>query len=83
MYKRIVLKISGEALSGEQQGVTFFQPVVDELVRQIKVILQKGTQVSLVIGGGNFGQNKSRPNWYVGNGDECDLCSRCTEASRC
>ena len=55
MYKRIVLKISGEALSGEQQGVTFFQPVVDELVRQIKVILQKGTQVSLVIGGGNFG----------------------------
>jgi len=59
MYKRIVLKISGEALAGEQQGVTFFQPVIDELVRQIKVILQKGTQVSLVIGGGNFWRGRS------------------------
>ena len=51
MYKRIVLKISGEALAGEQEGVTFFQPVVDELVRQVKTVLKNGTQVCLVIGG--------------------------------
>ena len=42
MYKRIVLKISGEALAGEQEGVAFFEPVVDELVRQVKAVLEKG-----------------------------------------
>ncbi len=59
MYKRIVLKISGEALAGEQEGVAFFEPVVDELVRQVKAVLEKGTQVSLVIGGGNFWRGRS------------------------
>ena len=59
MYKRIVLKISGEALAGEQEGVTFFQPVVDELVRQVKTVLKNGTQVCLVIGGGNFWRGRS------------------------
>ena len=29
------------------------------------------------------GQNKSRPNWYASHSDECNLCGRCTEASRC
>ncbi len=59
MYKRIVLKISGEALAGDKEGVTFDHDVIKELVRQIKVILEKGTQVCLVIGGGNFWRGRS------------------------
>ena len=58
-FKRVLLKISGEALAGEQSHVTFFQPVIDELVRQINVVLEKGTQICLVIGGGNFWRGRS------------------------
>ena len=59
MYKRIVLKISGEALAGEKNGVTFDPSVIGNLVRQIKTVVEKGTQVSLVIGGGNFWRGRS------------------------
>ena len=59
MYKRIVLKISGEALAGDKEGVTFDDCVIKDLIKQIKVILEKGTQVCLVIGGGNFWRGRS------------------------
>ena len=54
MYKRIVLKLSGEALAGEKKGVTFDDSIIWGLIAQIKAVMAKGTQVSLVIGGGNF-----------------------------
>ena len=54
MYKRIVLKLSGEALAGDKKGVTFDDTVIWGLIDQIKAVMEKGTQVSLVIGGGNF-----------------------------
>lgn len=59
MYQRIVLKISGEALSGEKDNVAFDDGVIQKLVRQIKTVLLKGTQVCLVIGGGNFWRGRS------------------------
>lgn len=59
MYKRIVLKISGEALTGEKMGATFDDHVVLELTRQVKTIMAEGTQVAMVIGGGNFWRGRS------------------------
>lgn len=59
MYKRIVLKISGEALAGEKGNVTFDNGVIIKLVGQIKSVLEKGTQVSVVVGGGNFWRGRS------------------------
>ena len=57
MYKRIVLKLSGEALAGEKKGVIFDDSIIWGLIAQIKAVMAKGTQVSLVIGGGNhFGK---------------------------
>ena len=57
MYKRIILKISGEALAGETDN--FDDKIVKKLVGQIKEIVEKGTQVCLVIGGGNFWRGRS------------------------
>lgn len=57
MYKRIILKISGEALAGETDN--FDDNIVKKLVGQIKEIVEKGTQVCLVIGGGNFWRGRS------------------------
>ncbi len=52
-YKRILLKLSGEALMGDQQyGI---DPVrLKEYAQEIKQITDKGVQVAIVIGGGNI-----------------------------
>jgi len=52
-YKRILLKLSGEALMGQQQyGI---DPIrLQEYASEIKQIVEKGVQVAIVIGGGNI-----------------------------
>ena len=59
--KRILLKLSGEALSGDK-GFGFDEATCLEVGRQVKEITDKGTQVAIVIGGGNFwrGRNSSK-----------------------
>ena len=51
--KRILLKLSGEALMGaESFGID--PGMLDRIAKEIKVIIDKGIQVGLVIGGGNL-----------------------------
>jgi uridylate kinase len=52
-YTRVVLKLSGEALAGEQ-GFGISPPVVDRLTDDIKALHGLGADVGLVIGGGNI-----------------------------
>lgn len=52
-YKRVVLKISGEALSGEK-GFGIDESVVDYVVGQIKEVVSMGIELAVIIGGGNF-----------------------------
>jgi uridylate kinase len=52
-YKRILLKLSGEALMGTQQyGID--TTVVMQYAGEIKALIEKGVQVAIVIGGGNI-----------------------------
>ncbi|WP_318309457.1 UMP kinase [Flagellimonas crocea] len=52
-YKRILLKLSGEALMGEQQyGIDAKR--LDEYAEEIKSVIAKGVEVAIVIGGGNI-----------------------------
>jgi len=50
--RRVVLKLSGEVFGGGEVGVD--PDVVQELARQIAHVVQLGTQVAVVVGGGNF-----------------------------
>ena len=52
-YKRVVLKLSGEALAGEQ-GYGIDPIVVDSIARQVKEVRATGLQVAIVVGGGNI-----------------------------
>ncbi|CAM3584790.1 UMP kinase [Erysipelothrix urinaevulpis] len=52
MYKRILLKLSGEALSNHDE--IFVREVLDDLSSQIKTIVDSGVEVAIVVGGGNF-----------------------------
>jgi uridylate kinase len=52
-YKRILLKISGEALAGESKtGIDMDK--LGEICDKIKEVVDMGVQVSIVVGGGNF-----------------------------
>jgi uridylate kinase len=52
MYKRILLKLSGESIGGGSYGLN--SEVLKSYARQIKTIVDKGVQVGIVIGGGNI-----------------------------
>ena len=52
-YKRILLKISGEALMGELKG-GLHPPTVTKIAYEIKKVHEQGIEVCLVIGGGNI-----------------------------
>ncbi|MDO4635014.1 MAG: UMP kinase [Streptococcus sp.] len=52
-YKRILIKLSGEALAGEK-GVGINLPVVQEMAKEIAEVHGSGVEIALVIGGGNL-----------------------------
>jgi uridylate kinase len=52
-YRRVLLKLSGEALSGER-GFGIHPPVVDALADEIRAVNEMGVALGLVIGGGNI-----------------------------
>jgi uridylate kinase len=57
MYKRVLLKLSGEALTGNERN---FDPVVlQKLAEEIKTAQALGIQIAVVVGGGNFIRGKT------------------------
>ncbi|MCR4755883.1 MAG: UMP kinase [Lachnospiraceae bacterium] len=56
--KRILLKLSGEALAG-QKHTGFDDEVIRGVARQVKAITSEGIEVGIVIGGGNFWRGRS------------------------
>ena len=52
-YKRVLLKLSGEALSGKE-GHGIDPDVVGAICDKVKEVVDMGVQVSIVVGGGNF-----------------------------
>ena len=59
--KRILLKLSGEALSGEK-GTGFDEAVVTGVAKQVKQLHDQGFEIGIVIGGGNFWRGRSSKN---------------------
>ncbi len=57
-YRRVLLKLSGEALAGKQkQGIDF--DVVNSICKPIKACADLGVQIGIVVGGGNFWRGRS------------------------
>ena len=57
-YKRVLLKLSGEALAGDKK-TGFDEDTCVMVGKQIKQLVDGGTQVAIVIGGGNFWRGRS------------------------
>ena len=61
VYKRILLKISGEALAGDKK-VGIDDDTVKSLCAEIKNVADLGVEVAVVVGGGNFWRGRSSEN---------------------
>ncbi|PKM57316.1 MAG: UMP kinase [Firmicutes bacterium HGW-Firmicutes-3] len=57
-YKRVLLKLSGEALAGDK-SVGFDETNVMVVANQVKKLIEKGVEIGVVIGGGNFWRGRS------------------------
>lgn len=56
-YKRVLLKLSGEAIGSEKDTINF--RAVDEIASKISEAVRSGVQVGIVVGGGNIWRGKS------------------------
>ena len=56
--KRVLLKLSGEALAGSKK-TGFDEPTVTKVALQVKKLLDQGVEVGVVIGGGNFWRGRT------------------------
>lgn len=60
-YKRVLLKLSGEAMAGEQHfGIN--NPYVRKVAAQVKEVADAGVEVAIVVGGGNFWRGRTSEN---------------------
>lgn len=60
MYKRVLLKLSGEALSSKDNNLD--SEVLKRLAKQLKEIQESGVELAIVVGGGNFIRGKQIQN---------------------
>ncbi|MCK8058791.1 MULTISPECIES: UMP kinase [unclassified Fusibacter] len=67
-YKRILLKLSGEALAGDK-GTGIDHEVVIKVAEQIKFLINNGIEVAIVIGGGNFWRGRTSEDMDRGTAD--------------
>jgi uridylate kinase len=58
IYKRIILKISGEALAGDK-GFGICQEAINSIADQIKEIYELGVEIAIVVGGGNIWRGRN------------------------
>ncbi|MCI5837769.1 MAG: UMP kinase [Christensenellaceae bacterium] len=60
-YKRIILKISGEALAGEN-GTGLNEKFIDQVVNQLVKAHDMGVEIGIIVGGGNFWRGRQGTN---------------------
>ena len=60
-YKRILLKLSGEALAGDKK-MGLDMPTVTEICKSIKKCYDVGAEIGIVVGGGNYWRGRSSEN---------------------
>lgn len=75
-YKRIILKISGEALAGSR-GFGLNEEMLDMVAGQVKRLWEMGVQTAIVIGGGNFWRGRSSKSMDRATADYMGMLATC------
>lgn len=78
-YKRVMLKISGEALSGTN-GFGFDFDTISRIAKEVKEIVDMGIEVGLVVGGGNIWRGRSGEGMDRTTADHMGMLATCINA---
>ena len=78
-YKRVMLKVSGEALSGEN-GFGFDFETVGRIAREVKSLVDMGVEVGLVVGGGNIWRGRTGEGMDRTTADHMGMLATCINA---
>ena len=78
-YKRVMLKISGEALSGAN-GFGFDFDTVSRIAKEVKEIVDMGIEVGIVVGGGNIWSGRSGEGMDRTTADHMGMLATCINA---
>ena len=79
--KRVLLKLSGEALAGPKK-TGFDEATVLAVAKQIKAISDEGVQIGIVIGGGNFWRGRTSETIDRNKADLYSLIRNCLDLLR-
>ncbi len=78
-YKRVLLKVSGEALAGEKKfGID--DKTTDKVAKQIKEVADLGVEIAVVVGGGNFWRGRSSGTMNRATADYIGMLATCMNA---
>ena len=78
-YKRVMLKISGEALSGAN-GFGFDFDTISRIAKEVKEIVDMDIEVGLVVGGGNIWRGRSSEGMDRTTADHMGMLATCINA---
>lgn len=78
-YKRVVLKISGEALAGNAK-IGLDEKMLLQVGRQVKRLIDMGVQVAVVVGGGNFWRGRTSKSMDRATADYMGMLATCINA---
>ena len=78
-YKRVLLKISGEALSGAN-GFGFDFDIVGRIAREVKTLVDMDVEVGLVVGGGNIWRGRTGEGMDRTTADHMGMLATCINA---
>ena len=71
MYKRIVIKLSGEALASHDN--LYDDKIIDNIIAQIKNIVDMGVQVGIAVGGGNIWRGRNTQSIHKTKADQMGM----------
>ncbi len=78
-YKRVLLKVSGEALAGEKES-GLSDEMLMHVANDVKTLVDLGVQVALVVGGGNFWRGRTSQKMDRAQADYMGMLATCINA---
>ena len=79
IYKRVLLKLSGEAISAGKDGILKFD-YIQEIASVIKKCLDEGVQIAIIVGAGNIWRGRSGENMDRVKADHMGMMATCINA---
>jgi len=79
IYKRVLLKLSGEAISSGKNGILNFE-YIKEIAEVIKKCTEQGVQFGIIVGGGNFWRGRSGESMDRVKADHMGMLATCINA---